>query len=106
MLVLRVEGPGYDVEKLGPIGLGPRATEVLYWAAQGKTNEEIGLILGMATGTVKTHLKTVFARLGVENRASAVATISAFLAWPHGVPGGILCGIGRDDRRSGPVQPE
>jgi DNA-binding CsgD family transcriptional regulator len=90
VLVLRVEAPGCDVEKLRPIGLGHRATEVLYWVGQGKTNEEIALILGMSRGTVKTHLKTVFARLGVENRASAAATISAFLAWPHRWPGGIL----------------
>jgi DNA-binding CsgD family transcriptional regulator len=90
VLVLRVEAPDYDMQKLEPIGLGHRATEVLYWVGQGKTNEEIGLILGMSKGTVKTHLKTVFARLGVENRASAAATISAFLAWPHRLPGGML----------------
>jgi DNA-binding CsgD family transcriptional regulator len=84
VLVLRAEGPAYDLQKLGSLGLGPRATEVLYWAAQGKANEEIGIILAMATGTVKGHLKTIFARLGVENRASAAAAVSALLARREG----------------------
>ncbi|MBV9490393.1 MAG: helix-turn-helix transcriptional regulator [Verrucomicrobia bacterium] len=83
VLILRAEGPAYEVEKLGPLGLGPRATEALYWATQGKTNEEIGIILGMATATVKTHLKAVFARLGIENRASAAAAVSDFLLRPN-----------------------
>lgn len=80
VLLLRVEGPAYELKKLGALGLGPRATEVLYWATQGKTNEEIGIILGMATATVKTHLKAIFARLGIENRASAAVAVSALLA--------------------------
>jgi DNA-binding CsgD family transcriptional regulator len=79
---LRAEGPSQAVEKLKPLGLGPRATEVLYWASQGKTNEEVGVILGMATGTVKTHLKNVFTRLGVENRGSAAVAVSEFLGRP------------------------
>jgi ATP/maltotriose-dependent transcriptional regulator MalT len=32
--------------------------------AQGKSNEEIGIILGIATETVKGHLKPIFARIG------------------------------------------
>jgi DNA-binding NarL/FixJ family response regulator len=52
-----------DLQKLSPLALGTRATEVLYWLAKGKTNEEIGIILGMATGTVKVHLKNIFFHL-------------------------------------------
>jgi DNA-binding CsgD family transcriptional regulator len=53
---------------------------VLYWLAKGKTNEEIGIILGVATGTVKVHLKNIFSRLHVENRATAASIVSEFLA--------------------------
>lgn len=36
--------------------------------AQGKTNAEIGIILGMSPGTVKTHLQYLSEKLGVETR--------------------------------------
>jgi DNA-binding CsgD family transcriptional regulator len=52
---------------------------VLYWLGKGKTNEEIGIILGMAAETVKTHLKKIFWRLQVENRATAALMVSEFL---------------------------
>ena len=51
--------------------LTPREAEVLLWVAQGKSNADIALILGMAEKTVKTHLGTVFAKLGVESRTAA-----------------------------------
>jgi DNA-binding CsgD family transcriptional regulator len=87
LLFLRAESPTLDSEKLSSFGLGPRATDVLYWVGQGKTNEEIGIILGIATGTVKNHLKGIYVRLNVENRASAAATVSGLLA-RHGIEAG------------------
>ena len=79
VVVLRVQGLACDIAKLRVLGFGRRPTEVLYWMAQGKTNEEIGIILGIATQTVKGHLKPIFVRLGVENRASAAASVSSLL---------------------------
>lgn len=79
-LLLRVEDPTSELKRLSHFGLGPRATSVLYWLAKGKTNEEIGIILGVATGTVKVHLKNIFSRLHVENRATAASIVSEFLA--------------------------
>jgi hypothetical protein len=79
VLLLRAEGPAYELEKLGALGLGPRATEALYWATQGKTNEEIGIILGMATATVKTHLKSIFTRLGMVKNAQRSKTVKVDL---------------------------
>ena len=94
VLVLRVEGPSYDVEKLEPIGLGPRATEVLYWVAQGKTNEEIGIILGIATGTVKPTSKPSLpawaSRIGpAPLRRFSIPGVAAASAWSreHKKPG-------------------
>lgn len=83
VVVMRIEGPSCDLAKLRALGFRERPTEVLYWLAQGKTNEEIGIILGIATQTVKGHLKSIFPRLGVENRASAAASVSALLARPQ-----------------------
>ena len=50
-----------------------RECEVLKWLCEGKTNPEIALILGVATGTVKLHVEHILAKLGVENRTAATA---------------------------------
>lgn len=54
------------------LGLTRRQAEVLFWAAQGKTNAEIGKILTVSTRTVETYLSAVYQRLGVENRFAAI----------------------------------
>jgi CheY-like chemotaxis protein/DNA-binding CsgD family transcriptional regulator len=50
-----------------------REAEVLYWVAKGKTNRDIGDILGSSPATVKKHLEHVFVKLGVETRNAAAA---------------------------------
>jgi len=54
------------------LGLTPREAEVLAWVAQGKTNRETGMILGLSTRTVQKHLERVFTKLGVESRTAAI----------------------------------
>jgi len=51
--------------------LSAREAEIMNWVTQGKTNDEIAMILGLSLNTVKTHLKRLFIKLGVENRTSA-----------------------------------
>ncbi len=58
---------------LEPLGLTPRESEVLFWVARGKTNDEIATVLGIGLTTVKKHLESTFAKLGVENRTTAAA---------------------------------
>lgn len=53
-------------------GLTRREAEVLRWLAEGKSNAEIGIILGISGLTAKKHLESVFHKLGVENRTAAV----------------------------------
>jgi DNA-binding NarL/FixJ family response regulator len=48
-----------------------REAEVLLWITRGKSNRDIGDILGLSPRTVNKHLETIYAKLGVENRASA-----------------------------------
>lgn len=64
------------------LGLTPREAEVLLWTAQGKTNVEIGIILGMSDLTVKQHLGHVFEKLGVEGRNPATLRALEVLAQP------------------------
>jgi CheY-like chemotaxis protein/DNA-binding CsgD family transcriptional regulator len=54
-------------------GLTAREAEVLLWLSRGKTNRDIGEIIGMAPRTVNKHLEHVFAKLNVETRAAAAA---------------------------------
>lgn len=53
--------------------LSPRECEVLALVVQGLTNREIGDELGISRNTVKNHLRSVYAKLGVRNRAQAAA---------------------------------
>lgn len=50
-----------------------REREILHWVREGKSNEEIGLILGISGLTVKNHLQRLYRLLGVSNRAHAIA---------------------------------
>jgi DNA-binding CsgD family transcriptional regulator len=51
--------------------LTTREGEVLYWVVKGKTNRDIGDILGSSPATVKKQLEHIFAKLGVETRTAA-----------------------------------
>jgi DNA-binding NarL/FixJ family response regulator len=53
--------------------LTAREAEVLYWVVKGKTNADIGDILGSSPRTVQKHLEHVFEKLGVETRTAAAA---------------------------------
>lgn len=59
-----------------------REAEVLNWLAGGKTNRDIAEILGMSPRTVNKHLERVYVKLGVENRAAAVAIAVQTLGAP------------------------
>jgi len=50
-----------------------REIDVLKLMAQGKSNKEIGSALFISRGTVKSHVKNIFAKLKVNSRAEAVA---------------------------------
>jgi DNA-binding CsgD family transcriptional regulator len=57
--------------------LSTRETEILRWLAEGKSNYEVGCILGISAATVKNHLQRIYRTLGVSNRAHALARCSA-----------------------------
>ncbi len=56
-----------------------REAEVLYWVVKGKTNRDIGDILGASPATVKKHLERVYVKLGVETRTAAAGIATARL---------------------------
>jgi DNA-binding NarL/FixJ family response regulator len=75
-----------SAERLSGSGLGPadaaaeafealteRESDVLERLSEGLTNKEIGRALGVQEVTVKLHLRGVYRKIGVKNRAQAVA---------------------------------
>lgn len=55
------------------IDLTPREQEVLAALASGLRNRELTVLLNMAEATLKTHLRSLFHKLGVGNRTACVA---------------------------------
>jgi DNA-binding NarL/FixJ family response regulator len=51
--------------------LTAREGEVLHWVACGKTDRQVGAILGISVRTVQKHLQSVYPKLGVESRTAA-----------------------------------
>jgi len=49
-----------------------RQQEILKWVHRGKSNHEIGMILGLSPLTVKNHVQSILHKLNVRNRAQAV----------------------------------
>jgi DNA-binding CsgD family transcriptional regulator len=65
----------FDPRSLKSMGLTERETEVLTWVAEGKSNRDVGIILGIKSATVKKHLEHIFRKIGVETRTAAVAFV-------------------------------
>jgi DNA-binding NarL/FixJ family response regulator len=54
--------------------LTPREAELLSLLTEGLSNRELGRRLFISEATVKTHLAHIYAKLGVDTRAAAIAT--------------------------------
>jgi DNA-binding CsgD family transcriptional regulator len=62
------------------LALTKRENEVLYWVSMGKTNGEVGEIIGAKPMTVKKHLEHIYDKLGVPNRTAAARMTVAGLS--------------------------
>ncbi|WP_297111488.1 DNA-binding response regulator [uncultured Devosia sp.] len=69
--IARAQEEGQEEILRQQFGLTQRESEVLLWIGRGKSNKDIGDILGLSPRTVNKHLEQVYTKLGVENRASA-----------------------------------
>ena len=63
-------GPAVDGEAM-PVDLTQREREVLLLLARGLTYDEIGRLLDVSINTVRTHVRAVYAKLGVGNKTEA-----------------------------------
>src|ERR1700733_6682511 len=68
--LLRMRRPG-----LNRIQLSPREQEIVRMVAKGHPNKVIADVLNISSWTVCTHLRRIFAKLGVGSRAAMVAQL-------------------------------
>lgn len=59
----------------GPVRLSPRELEIVRMVAKGHPNKVIADVLNISSWTVCTHLRRIFAKLGVGSRAAMVAQL-------------------------------
>jgi len=62
-------------EEKGGATLSPREREIARMVAKGYPNKVIARVLEISSWTVSTHLRRIFAKLGVTTRASMVARL-------------------------------
>ena len=56
-----------------PLGLSSREAEIMSLIAEGHSNGEIAAQLVLAEKTVKNHVNRIYAKLGADSRAAAIA---------------------------------
>lgn len=78
----RIAGVALRVEmvpqRTNELDLTPRQLAVARLLEQGKRNKDIAAALKISTHTVRRHLEQMFRRLGVRNRAGAVAIMQKY----------------------------
>jgi DNA-binding NarL/FixJ family response regulator len=64
-----------EAEERSPVAdlLSARELEVATLVAAGRVNKQVASELGISEWTVSTHLRRIFAKLGVDSRAAMVA---------------------------------
>ena len=65
------------------IGLTERESEILSLLSSGMSNRELGGALYVSENTIKTHLRSLYAKLGVRNRAQAAALAGQGILGDH-----------------------
>jgi DNA-binding CsgD family transcriptional regulator len=75
-----VDGARYLVVRMRRLGysrvqLSPREQEIVRMVAKGHPNKVIADVLNISSWTVCTHLRRIFAKLGVGSRAAMVAQL-------------------------------
>ncbi len=65
------------VQAMGRLPLSPQQREIALMIAQGKSNHEIAETLGVSGNTVAYHIKQLFVKLDVHDRAGAVQRIAS-----------------------------
>src|SRR6266516_2031050 len=65
----------HEAPQSRPVALSPREQEIARMVAEGYPNKTIAAVLDISSWTVSTHLRRIFAKLGVHTRAAMVASV-------------------------------
>jgi LuxR family quorum sensing-dependent transcriptional regulator len=76
-LITLAEAPPDEDGEEEAVRLTPRERDSLAWVAEGKSDWEISVILGVAETTVRFHVDNARRKLGAANRAQAIARLAA-----------------------------
>jgi DNA-binding CsgD family transcriptional regulator len=76
-----IDGSRYLLIRMPPpngkrVQLSPRELEIVRMVAKGHPNKVIADVLNISSWTVCTHLRRIFAKLGVGSRAAMIARLS------------------------------
>lgn len=66
---------GFGMSETAPPKLTPRETQCMKWVAAGKTNWEIGQLLGISASTAHFHIESAKKKLNKSTRTEAVAVL-------------------------------
>jgi len=77
--LIDTELPNESQRLQSSLNLTAREAEVLLWITKGKTNRDIGEILGTSPRTINKHSENIYKKLDVENRTSAAAKALEYL---------------------------
>jgi DNA-binding NarL/FixJ family response regulator len=64
-------------------GLTERESEILSLLSSGMTNRELGGALYLSENTIKSHLRSLYAKLGIRSRAQAAALAGQGILGDH-----------------------
>lgn len=86
LVVVEEQITDMDAIALRALGLTRRQAEVLKYVALGKSNPEIGIILGLSPRTAGKHVEEILRRLHVSTRteAASMALDATILQWNSG----------------------
>ena|SRR5205807_393149 len=70
-----------DIESLEVLGLTRRQAEVAFWVAQGKTNDDLAIILNTSHHTIPHHVEAILGRLHLATRAEIMLCALETLGW-------------------------
>lgn len=64
---------GRKVQLDRDLELTERELECIYWIAEGKTSDEIAMILGISKNTINNYIRSVMRKTATKNRSEAIA---------------------------------
>jgi len=70
-----------NIKSLEALGLTRRQAEVAFWIGQGKTNDDLAIILNTSHHTIPHHVEAILGRLHLATRAEIMLCVLETLGW-------------------------